>query len=162
MTAVRAAAPPEESTGGDWRTLAGLPESVPVARAVTREACEKWGRPELADAAALVVSELVTNAVTHTGCRSIGLSLGMDATGVMIEVRDSSYGMPCRLTTDPTSAAGRGLIVVAACSKSWGARPEWRGKVVWALLPHPPTGQPPPSAEPLTAPRRRPVVQQAA
>ncbi|MFH9616447.1 ATP-binding protein [Streptomyces pratensis] len=49
-----------------------LPRGVPVARHRVQEAMRSWGEPdERVEAAALVVTELVTNAVEHTEGRRI-------------------------------------------------------------------------------------------
>ncbi|WP_432102686.1 ATP-binding protein [Streptomyces sp. bgisy091] len=49
-----------------------LPRGVPVARHRVQEAMRRWGEPdERVEVAALVVTELVTNAVEHTAGRRI-------------------------------------------------------------------------------------------
>ncbi|MFB4426579.1 ATP-binding protein [Streptomyces sp. QL37] len=49
-----------------------LPRAVPVARHRVQEAMRSWGEPdERVETAALVVTELVTNAVEHTAGRRI-------------------------------------------------------------------------------------------
>ena len=62
-----------------------------LARRFARLQLEEWGAPELCDSAALVVSELVTNAVVHTGTTAV-LDLRLDANSLRIEVEDQHPG----------------------------------------------------------------------
>ncbi|MCX4881727.1 ATP-binding protein [Streptomyces sp. NBC_00847] len=86
----------------------------------------------------LVVSELMTNAVTH-GCvpgtsgRQIAMSIEKAGNVYRIEVRDTqSDGMPVLGEPDALGGEGRGLILVDFLSDKWGVRPERVGKTVWA------------------------------
>jgi anti-sigma regulatory factor (Ser/Thr protein kinase) len=87
---------------------------------------------------ALVVSELVTNAVVHARCgagRQVALALVRGEGAVRVEVRDSGRGVPVPRGAVPfTEESGRGLAVVAAVAADWGVREEVVGKTVWALL----------------------------
>jgi hypothetical protein len=42
--------------------------------------------------------------------------------------------MPVRRDADPDSASGRGLLLVEALGKDWGAYRKASGKVVWVLI----------------------------
>ncbi len=96
------------------------------------------GPGPLSDDAALVASELVTNAVQHSGCRpdqTITLDAIVSGGGVRIAVHDPgrSNEIP-RLGDQPASeAGGLGLRVVAEVSTRWGSdrRDGW---FVWAEL----------------------------
>jgi anti-sigma regulatory factor (Ser/Thr protein kinase) len=125
------------------RTLPPSPESVRVGRDFTRVTLLDWGRSALTDAAELVVSELVTNAVRHgiPAARElgeppvVGLRLLAQEPLVMCLVTDPARTVPVLRDADPAAESGRGLTVVEACSVRWG----WHlldegGKVVWALL----------------------------
>jgi anti-sigma regulatory factor (Ser/Thr protein kinase) len=87
---------------------------------------------------ALVVSELMTNAVTHgrvpgTSGRQIAMSIEKAGTVYRIEVRDTqSDGMPVPGEPDALGDGGRGLLLVDSLSDKWGVRPERVGKTVWA------------------------------
>jgi anti-sigma regulatory factor (Ser/Thr protein kinase) len=99
----------------------------------------EWGLRELADDAALVVSELITNAadasIVLPDRPPIALRLLASETSLVIEVWDQSP-----LDLEPREAGtddecGRGLTVVAALSDRWGwERTGYRRKVVWAGL----------------------------
>lgn len=90
----------------------------------------EWGLGHLAEAAVLAVSELVTNAILHTGSdTSIGVARRGDA--VRIVVGDSSPVPPA--PRQPSEApGGHGLHIVAAIVDEWGHDLVEGGKVVWA------------------------------
>jgi hypothetical protein len=54
---------------------------------------------------------------------------------MMLQVWDASDEMPTRQNTTPDQEAGRGLMLVDALAKDWGAyRKAEGGKVVWAMI----------------------------
>ncbi|WP_353941919.1 ATP-binding protein [Streptomyces sp. HUAS MG91] len=128
--------------------LAPHPGSAAQARRMTRTQLTGWGACEdTCDAAALVVSELVTNAIVHTASRRIHCELhdlrggdGDDGQGerVRIAVRDEGR-MPGEHRPAgriaPEEEHGRGLLLVAAVSTAWGAQETGPGLLVWAELP---------------------------
>ncbi|GGP84357.1 ATP-binding protein [Saccharothrix coeruleofusca] len=104
------------------------------ARRVVAEAAGAWGlSDDLADDAALVVTELVSNGVDHAS-GPLGLTVSRTAAGMRIEVSDTSSAMPQPRPVQVDSARGRGLLIVAALGSSWGAEPTPSGKVVWVEL----------------------------
>ncbi len=123
--------------------LRPLPGAVPSARLHARFVVREWGIPAIAPDCELIVSELVTNAVTH-GTRRPGtgdlppvrLRLAGRARGIQIEVWDACDEMP-QMPADPPGGdepGGRGLVLVAALSSRWGAyRTRGGGKVVFAV-----------------------------
>ena len=124
-------------------TLSPSPDSVKVGRDFTRVTLQDWGMSALADAAELVVSELVTNALRHgipaapeTGEPPVvRVRLLAPEPFVICMVTDPALTIPVLRDTDPAAESGRGLTVVEACCVRWG----WHllgegGKVVWALL----------------------------
>jgi anti-sigma regulatory factor (Ser/Thr protein kinase) len=94
----------------------------------------RWGQNQLADQAALVVSELATNAVIHARSDFI-VSVSSQRQAVRISVRDTSVAPPMQRDSAPTALSGRGLGLVAALASHWGAELLADGKVVWAELP---------------------------
>ena len=112
-----------------------LPSSLntpAAARAFARAAVE--GAPVRIDDVALVVSELVTNAVVH-GDGDITLHVVGTDGGVRVEVGDDNPDI-ARLPLDdkPSAESGRGLLLVSRLATDWGVRPAAPGKVVWAEL----------------------------
>lgn len=97
---------------------------------VTRRAGE-LDRADLVDDAALVASELVTNALLHGGgCRGVDVLAIED--GLRIEVRDASPVRPMPGLPSDASLTGRGLRLIAGIAAGWGAEIEADGKVLWA------------------------------
>ncbi|MFJ4814186.1 SpoIIE family protein phosphatase [Streptomyces sp. NPDC088801] len=141
---------------GDARACATLPGSslAPgAARALVRRALTEWTglalpgaeylTDRLADDAALVVSELVTNAVVHAGtdvemeCRLEGDD--PDTAALVVEVCDHHPSRAPRgsepETPHDTPEHGRGLRLVGALSEAWGITYRTGRKTVWARLP---------------------------
>lgn len=106
--------------------------------------------------AALVISELLTNAVQHVGAGRILLTVRLTGTVLRIEVHDSGSRLPRPGLPAENSESGRGLLLVASLTDRHGAEPAPTGKRCWAEihLPTPPrTENPaPPPGEELTAP----------
>jgi anti-sigma regulatory factor (Ser/Thr protein kinase) len=111
------------------------PSAPRRARALLHEAAEEWEvGDELFQDAAMVVTELVANAVDHAGTPST-LTVGMDERGLRVAVRDTRLGPPPRPgPIDPAAARGRGLQMVEALATRWGVTPHPDGKTVWAVL----------------------------
>ena len=87
----------------------------------------------LVPAACLVVSELVTNAMTHTGT-DIDLTVSEHRQAIRIAVRDHGPDLPVD-RAGTSHEHGRGLSVVAGLSSAWGVLPHADGgKVVWAVI----------------------------
>lgn len=82
----------------------------------------------------LLVSELVTNACVH-GAEPIYIHLDVANGRVRVEVEDGSSVMPKVKQSDKRSTVGRGLMIVEALSRAWGAESTGAGKVVWAEVP---------------------------
>ena len=86
--------------------------SVAEARRFARRTLEEWGEDELVDSASLIVSELVTNAVVHTGTTA-RLTLRSAGASLRIDVEDQHPGRKLPIVTEPppdTSEHGRGLV----------------------------------------------------
>ncbi|MEW2078705.1 SpoIIE family protein phosphatase [Streptomyces sp. NPDC013433] len=111
-----------------WR----VPQAVGHARRFTRRTLRSWGVTADVDAALLVVSELVTNALVHTeGPVRLDISLVNDR--LRLAVADSSPRTPVKPTSISWEATGgRGILLVEAVSATWGTLPVSGGKQVWA------------------------------
>ncbi|WP_328656928.1 ATP-binding protein [Streptomyces sp. NBC_00334] len=119
--------------------LAAHPASPAQARRLTRARLNGWAVCEdTCDTAALVVSELVTNAIVHTASRHIVCELHDADDLVRIAVRDEGCapGQPHpSADQQPEDEHGRGLLLVDALCDAWGAHEHGPGLLVWAELP---------------------------
>jgi anti-sigma regulatory factor (Ser/Thr protein kinase) len=105
------------------------------ARELLASAVQEWDvDDDLYQDAAMVVTELVANAVDHARTAST-LRLGIDDKGLCIAVRDARPGpVPRPRPVDPAAPRGRGLQMIAALACSWGVTTHIDGKTVWAVL----------------------------
>lgn len=116
---------------------------VQAARDFTVSTLQQWDVTGRCEDIALVVSELLANALLHArpGPRDIGgrwpIQLGLLQPGhcVMCAVADPSTAVPVPKKPDSFGETGRGLHVIAAFSDRWGYLISAdKGKVVWALF----------------------------
>ena len=99
--------------------FAAEPHSVPLARAFVRSELHARGAGRYGEDAALVVSELATNAITHAR-RPFVVRVLLRPGRARVEVSDPDE-------------SGRGLFVVAAVARSWGVgTAAGRDPVIWA------------------------------
>jgi anti-sigma regulatory factor (Ser/Thr protein kinase) len=80
---------------------------------------------------ALIVSELVTNAI-RAGCASGQIDLLIDHDYLRISVMDDAPGGVSLRQAAPEETIGRGLAIVAALARDWGVATSPLGKSVWA------------------------------
>lgn len=108
--------------------------SVPASRGLLVELLAQWDLDDLAPSAALLMSELVANAVLHVpGPCAMELTHHSDV--LRVAVADSGPGMPDLRVLDTAELGGRGLHIVTALSTAWGVdQLEDGGKLVWAEL----------------------------
>jgi anti-sigma regulatory factor (Ser/Thr protein kinase) len=115
---------------------------VSEVRRSLRELLRHWGRRGSADVAELLTSELVTNALIHTG-GDAELTVTLHRTVLRVEVRDYLERLPEPMLADcDESTHGRGLLLVQALADAWGVRMQGSdlGKVVWFELDGGPAG----------------------
>ncbi len=93
----------------------------------------RWGRDDLTTSGALLVTELVTNAVLHARTM-VQVCLERRDEIVRVEVRDGSPVRPAQRNHGLDATTGRGLTLVARLAASWGVDMGGNGKVVWAHL----------------------------
>jgi anti-sigma regulatory factor (Ser/Thr protein kinase) len=125
--------------------FAALPSAVSCARLHVRSMCLEWGLRNIADTAELLASELMTNAVQASGRLRIRADLAIvpvvnlwlvsDGISLVIHVWDASDEMPVLKDFTADDEGGRGLMLVEALGKEWGAyRKAEGGKVVWVMV----------------------------
>lgn len=108
-------------------------EGVRDARRFAVRTLESWGVEEVVDEASVVVTELASNSVLHARS-SYELRLTLGAHAVRVEVTDHGPGTPEPRAFTEGGESGRGLLMVAALSVSWGVERSTAGKTVWAEL----------------------------
>jgi anti-sigma regulatory factor (Ser/Thr protein kinase) len=125
------------------RALAADPRSVRAARNFAVAILHRWGMGERSPDIAIVVSELMTNALRHalpgsgdTGPRRpIRLGLLKPGRYVLCAVADPGQAVPAPQRPSSLDETGRGLQVICALTDEWGyTPPSESGKVVWALF----------------------------
>lgn len=119
--------------------FAPVPQAVAAARRFVTHVLEAWERHELVGDAALVTSELATNAVRHAGSPFRTL-VHRTPDRVRISVEDlAGTGEVAAGAPELADLNGRGVAIVAALARRWGCDPAQDGKVVWAELGAPAT-----------------------
>lgn len=113
--------------------LPSRPESAGTARRLAEFiVVHDWGLGlQLAEHTVLLVSELVGNAVRHTGARTFGLRMLRRRGWIRVEVRDPSRGLPCLMPVGELDTSGRGLTLVDQLSQRWGVDLLPCGKTTW-------------------------------
>ncbi len=94
---------------------------------------------QLAETLVLLISELVTNAVVHTGCPAVLRMLvpARQARGaVRVEVADASAMPPRQRQAEGDDTNGRGLELVSGLADRWGWQRVQGGKLIWCELDH--------------------------
>jgi len=124
-------------TGAMGIVLPGVPESVRAARQLVRS--QLGGGHPAADAAAVAVSELATNAIAYTRSGLPGgtfaVSVQAVPDGVLIRVRDAgARTMPVLASQAPGAEHGYGLRIVAALAAEWGTEPCTTGRATWCRI----------------------------
>ena len=108
-------------------------ETVPLARRFARQTLDQWGLEEYEEAASLLVSELVTNAVLHARTE-VTVSLVDHGDVLVLSVGDGSPVLPVQRRHSREAATGRGLLLLDRYSSGYGVARGATGKQVWAVL----------------------------
>ncbi|MEY9839575.1 ATP-binding protein [Streptacidiphilus sp. EB103A] len=120
--------------GARW-FMASTPATVAAARHGTVAQLRTWGfqfDEEVASTFALLVSELVTNAILHGSGDFLTIAMCARSEEVYVEVLDGSSVTPALREAEPDDESGRGMFLVNAYAASWGVHSTPRGKAVWA------------------------------
>lgn len=120
---------------GYSETLPRAPQSAAVARRFVRTVLAVWGLEHLGDDGTAIITEMVANAVQHTRCDHIKVSVFRPAPEyVRIAVTDRDRTLPVCREADDDEEGGRGLVLVAALAERWGTDCFPWGKRVWGDL----------------------------
>ncbi len=113
--------------------LAATPASAGDARRFVESVLVGAHLEGLSYTATVLVSELVANAILHTGT-PVEVVVGVDSRTARVEVHDGSPQLPVRKNYSTMSGTGRGLMMVDRMAARWGAEATPTGKVVWFEL----------------------------
>jgi serine/threonine-protein kinase RsbW len=114
-------------------TVPRAPESSARLRSLLWTVFACWDCDgERLDDAALVLSELVGNAVRHASGDVVQVRLRRTHDVLRIAVQDGSTVGPAPRVASVEDENGRGMLIIEALSLSWGWEPLVNGKVVWA------------------------------
>ena len=128
-------APPRSSELHQCRaTLGAGPAAAAQARGYVREAIADWDVPVDIDAAVLLTSELVTNAIRHETGRAVTLAVTYYRGWLRVDVHDSSRSLPVVIDAAAEAETGRGLLLVATLAADWGFYRTSAGKAVYFAL----------------------------
>ena len=110
------------------------PRLVADARSFVRRCCVgAHAGSDMCDAAVLLASELVTNAIVH-GSGEIRIDVRAGSDGVWVEVSDRGVKLPVLRAVKPDSIHGRGMVIVDAACSRWGIDDHHDRKTVWFQL----------------------------
>jgi anti-sigma regulatory factor (Ser/Thr protein kinase) len=115
-------------------TIAGRPERVAVARAFAAAVLGRENRER--ETAVLLLSELVTNSVRHSGSRlpgqTITVTVFSDGKVIRVEVTDRSGAtIPALRSGDAEAEGGRGLYLVDTLAARWGFAQDGDHTTTW-------------------------------
>src|SRR6478672_8771008 len=117
--------------------LAAGPAAPAEARRRVRDAIRSWQVPVDLDAALLLTSELVTNAVRHEaghGAQAVVLAIACSRGRLRVDVHDTSRSLPAVAEVPADAETGRGLLLVETLSDEWGFYRTPAGKAVYFTL----------------------------
>nr|WP_167307958.1 SpoIIE family protein phosphatase [Streptomyces tendae] len=120
--------PPEHVA--DW-TLPADASVVGTARRLVDRQLAAWNLDEAVYTTAIVVSELVTNAIRY-GKGPVRLRLIRDRGRLLTEVTDANSASPHLRRARENDEGGRGLFIVMRLSTHWGVRHSRHAKTIWS------------------------------
>jgi anti-sigma regulatory factor (Ser/Thr protein kinase) len=119
-------------------TIPGDPEQVAVARGFVTRTLGRHRIGTDADAAALLTSEIVTNAIQHTRSGGDGGTVTIVMIwvphAVLVEVIDEGSPATPVVKGDLYAAEGHGLFLVQHLAAQWGYLRDAAGTTVWFVL----------------------------
>jgi hypothetical protein len=116
------------------RTFSPVGLGPTEARRFVTDTLAAWGHLGLVEDAAVITTELATNAVVHAQTEfTVSVCRRPDGT-IRVTVADGSPEPPRQRHPEPFDGSGRGLRLVAAIATGWGTDALTDGKVVWAQL----------------------------
>jgi anti-sigma regulatory factor (Ser/Thr protein kinase) len=119
---------------GSRAQLSTGPAAAAEARRRVRAAIASWHIPVDQDAALLLTSELVTNAVRHEPGQAVMLVISCSRGRLRVDVHDTARTLPAVADVPADAESGRGLLLVETLSDEWGFYRTPAGKAVYFTL----------------------------
>jgi hypothetical protein len=114
--------------------LGPVPTAARAVRAFVREVCDRWGLQELVEPAALVASELVTNAVIYAGT-SAELRIELRGSRLFVSVHGQDPNLTRVLAAEEGTDRRLSLQTMDQAASTWGVRQvRAGGKTIWCAL----------------------------
>ncbi|RKN11382.1 SpoIIE family protein phosphatase [Streptomyces radicis] len=113
------------------------PARIAEARDQLAALLHDWTHQERLSDAVLMLSEVVTNVLTHTDGDALLVAELSGSTGdrlLRVEVSDPSDEPPHRRDPGELASSGRGLLLMDSLSDAWGYAPRGAGKTTWFEL----------------------------
>ncbi|MDH6625200.1 anti-sigma regulatory factor (Ser/Thr protein kinase) [Streptomyces sp. LBL] len=121
----------------DAVSYAPYSQNITRARRHVAQLAVDWGHPGAAGDAALLASELCTNALLH-GClrdRLFRVETSLKGNALRVAVTDPrGERLPIPYTAASDDQFGRGLLIVRALACRWAVEKLTVGKTIWAEL----------------------------
>jgi anti-sigma regulatory factor (Ser/Thr protein kinase) len=114
--------------------LTAQPAAASEARSQVLAAIRAWQVPVDPGVAVLLTSELVTNAIGHEAGQTITLAITCSYGQLRVDVHDTSPSLPVLVEAPADAETGRGLMLVATLSDTWGIYRTPAGKAVYFTL----------------------------
>ena len=114
--------------------LTAQPAAAPEARSQVLAAIRAWHVPVDPGVAVLLTSELVTNAIGHEAGQTVTLAITCSCGQLRVDVHDTARSWPVLVEAPADAETGRGLMLVATLSDTWGIYRTPAGKAVYFTL----------------------------
>ncbi|MBL1099668.1 ATP-binding protein [Streptomyces coffeae] len=110
------------------------PQTLAEVRRAVGARLRLWGREELITAAAMCVTELLSNVHKHAASPECVLTLEDHRHGICAAVSDTESALPVVKEPDFLSESGRGMFLLSKTAHAWGTDLTPTGKTVWFTL----------------------------
>ncbi|GAA3847870.1 ATP-binding SpoIIE family protein phosphatase [Streptomyces sedi] len=113
------------------------PARIAQARRQLGTLLHDWTDSDVVDGAVLLLSEVLTNVLTHTDGDAMTVAETGGLVGdrtLRVEVTDASDALPQRREPGELASSGRGLLLLEELADAWGAQPRGAGKTIWFEL----------------------------
>jgi anti-sigma regulatory factor (Ser/Thr protein kinase) len=115
-------------------SLPSGPTAAAEARSQVQAYVYAWDVPVDSPVAALLTSELVTNAIKHETGETVMLVISCTWGQLRVDVHDTSPSIPVPIDAPVEAEAGRGLMLVSSLATDWGWYRTSAGKAVYFML----------------------------